>query len=229
MNKFMNLKNQMVITIEQDGSATSPRDWDNLGTFYTWDSGYYSPDNQGYSSGLEFLESILGEIVYKVHEKYNNTTDFMNEIIIRMDKKGYVLYPVSKYEHSNVSYSLGCSSGWDTGTVGVIFADKKEICREFNTKRITSKIREKVIGIFEGELEIYTQYVNGDVNGYIIESFEGEYIDSCWGFYDDCHDVKSMYEMVSDYWEIGELDDWQEYDESIINENFEIKTIVIPK
>ena len=225
----MNLKNQMVIRIEQDGNGESPRDWDNLGTFYTWDGGYYSPDKHEYKGGLDFFESILGEIVYKLHDKYNNTTDFMNEIIVRMDKKGYVLYSVSKYEHGLVRFSLGYSSGWDSSTIGVIFATKKEIYQEFNTKRITEKIREKVIENFKGELETYTQYTNGEVYGYIIENFSGELIDSCWGFYDACYDVKSMFEMVSGYYEIGNLSDWQEYDKSIIDENFNIKTIVIAK
>lgn len=229
MYKFMNLKKQMIVTIEQDNSSKSPREWDNLGTFYTWETGYYSPDKHEYTSGLEFLESILGEIVYKIHEKYNNTMDFMNEITERMDKKGYIFYPVSKYEHGLVRYNLGCSSGWDSATIGVIFADKKEIYKEFNTKRITEKIRKKVFETFKSELEIYTKYANGEVYGYIIEDFSGEYIDSCFGFYDDCYDVKTMYKMINFYFEIGEISDWQEYDKAIIDENFTIKTVVIAK
>ena len=49
----------------------------------------------------------------------------------------------------------------DTGTVGVIFAEKKKICEWFNAKKVTQKVRENVIQNFESELDTYTDYANG--------------------------------------------------------------------
>lgn len=34
-----------------------------------------------------------------------------------------------------------------------------------------------------GEIEVWRQYLQGDVYGYVVESPEGRVLDSCWGFY----------------------------------------------
>ena len=33
------------------------------------------------------------------------------------------------------------------------------------------------------EVEVYDQYIRGDVYGFIIEDLQGNNVDSCWGFY----------------------------------------------
>ena len=226
--KIMNLQKQLIVTIDEDEWFESPREWENLGTLYTWEDGYFSPDRQNFSDGLEFLGSIIGEeLIEKIHDKYNNSYDFFEDIKKRMDKLGYILYPVSKYDHSLVQYSVGVRNGWDSGTVGVIFAEKKKICEWFNVKKVTQKVRENVIQNFESELEVYTDYANGtgmDCVG--IEKFSGEYIESCGGYYkydhetiEQCFNLASQ--LVSD---LGDLSDWEEYDEDKINEKFLIET-----
>ena len=228
--KIMNLQKQLIVTIDEDEWFESPRvDWDNLGTLYTWDSGYCSPDQHNFSDGLEFLGSIIGEeLIEKIHDKYDNNSDFFEDITKRMDKLGYILYPVSKYEHGLVQYFLGVSSGWDTGTVGVIFAEKKKICEWFNIKKVTQKVREKVVQNFESELEIYTDYANGyGMYCVEIEEFSGEQVEVCGGYYKPDHETIEQcfnlaYELDSD---LGDLSDWELYDEDKIDNAFEIKTV----
>ena len=230
--KIMNLQKQLIVTIDEDEWFESPRDgWDNLGTFYTWEGDYYSPDKHNFNSGLEFLGSIIGEeLIEKIHDKYNNNYDFFEDISKRLDKLGYILYPISKYDHSNVRYFLGVSSGWDTGTVGVIFAEKKKICNWFNVKKVTQKVREKVFQNFESELDIYTDYANGTgMYSVEIEKFSGDQVESCGGYYEHKHEhetIKQCFnlasELVSD---LGDLSDWELYDEDKIDNAFEIKTV----
>ena len=232
MNKIMNLQKQLIVTIDEDEWYKSPRDgWDSLGTFYTWQEGYYSPDRQNFSDGLEFLGSIIGEeLIEKIHDKYNNDSDFFDDITKRLDKLGYILYPVSKYDHGLVEYFLGVSSGWDTGTVGVIFAEKKKICEWFNVKKVTQKVRENVIQNFESELDTYTDYANGTgMYSVEIEKFSGDQVESCGGYYEHKHEhetIKQCFnlasELVSD---LGDLSDWELYDEDKIDNAFEIKTV----
>ena len=229
MNKIMNLKKQLIVKIDEDEWYESPREWDNLGTLYTWGDGYYSPDKHNFSGGLEFLGNIIGEeLIEKIHDKYNNNSDFFEDISKRMDKLGYILYPVSKYDHSSVRYFLGVSSGWDTGTVGVIFAEKKKICEWFNTKKVTQKIREKVAQNFDSELDLYTDYANGyGIYCTEIEKFSGEQVEICGGYYKPDHDtIEQCFnlasELVSD---LGDLSDWELYDEDKIDNAFEIKTV----
>lgn len=222
---FMNLNTQELVKKVYDPYPDSPREWDNLGTLYTWEDRCYSPDKHNYPESLDFLSELLTEeTVYKVHDKYNNTHDFLEDIMKRLDKIGYILFPVYKYEHGLVRYGLGTSSGWDSGTVGVIFASKKKIYQEFKVKRITKEIRNKVVKLFEGELETYTDYANGEVYGYIVESFDGTEIDSCYGFYNFDMTIND----VNDYFGLSDFDNWKEYNQEEIDEKFYIynKTIV---
>lgn len=228
--KLMNLKEKLMIEIDYDEYSDSPREWDNLGTFYTWDDGYDSPDKNEFNNGIEFFEDMLGEkLVSRVHDNNSNTSDFMKEIIPHADKAGYILYPVGKYEHRQVNYSLGCSSGWDSGTVGVIFAKKEKIRHEYGIKNITKDIREKVEKNFAHEVWLYTQYANGEAYGFTVTDLLGNVIDSCSGFYDDMSDKKMALDITSEYADIGNLEDWEEYDEKEFNERFEIKTILVEK
>ena len=230
MNKIMNLQKQLIVTIDEDEWYESPRDgWDNLGTLYTWEGEYYSPDRQNFSDGLEFLGSIIGEeLIEKIHDKYNNDSDFFDDITKRLDKLGYILYPISKHDHSNVRYFLGISSGWDSGTVGVIFAEKKKICEWFNTKKVTQKVREKVAQNFESELELYTDYANGyGIYCVEIEKFSGEQVEICAGYYKPDHEtIDQCFSLASELdSDLGDLSDWELYDEDKIDNAFEIKTV----
>ena len=228
--KIMNLKKQLVVKIDEDEWFESPRDdWENLGTLYTWEDGYYSPDRQNFSDGLEFLGNIIGEeLIEKIHDKYNNDSDFFDDITKRLDKLGYILYPVSKYDHGLVEYFLGISSGWDTGAVGVIFAEKKKICEWFNVKKVTQKVREKVAQNFESELELYTDYANGyGMYSVEIEKFSGEQVEICAGYYKPDHETIEQcfylgYKLDSD---LGDLSDWKEFNQEEIDEKFLIETV----
>lgn len=52
-------------------------------------------------------------------------------------------------------------------------------------ERLTPERVEKIKEILRGEVEIYDQYLRGEVYGFIVEDDDGEHIDSCWGFYGD--------------------------------------------
>ena len=228
MEKYMNLQKQLVATVDYDDCDWSPREWGGLSTFYTWDSGYYSPDKHNFNSGLEFLGTIIGEeLIEKIHDKYDNNSDFFEDITKRLDKLGYILYPVSKYEHSGVQYFLGVSSGWDTGTVGVIFAEKKKICEWFNVKKVTQKVRKNVQEQFENEIDLYNKYVNGEVYYVSIENFKGENCDCLSGVYEDIYNTETMYKFINENLDVtvGELSDWEVYDDDKIDEKFLIETV----
>ena len=228
MNKYMNLQKQLIVTVEQDDCDWSPREWGGLSTFYTWERDLYSPDKHNYSDVLEFLGELLGEtLVDKIYNKYNDTGSFMDDITKRLDKLGYILYPVSKYEHSGVIYSIGVSSGWDSGVVGVIFAEKKKIYNYFNVKKLNKDIREKVLSQFENEIYLYNRYVNGDVYYISIENFKGEICDNLSGIYEDIYNTEAMYNFVNENLDefIGEISEWEEFNQDEINEKFLIETV----
>lgn len=96
-----------------------------------------------------------------------------------------VVLPVYMYDHSGITINTtGFSCSWDSGMVGIIYVSKKKIREEFNIKRISSKLIEKVKKIMVSEIEELDQFLTGDVYGYTLTNTEtGEEIDSCWGFY----------------------------------------------
>lgn len=223
--EIMNTKEKLVAKFGYDEIADSPRNWDNIGAFYTWENRYISPDKNEYGSMTEFIESIIGEnMVEKLKGKNTNITSLFEDICDKFDKKGYILYPVSRYEHGMVRYYIGDSEGWDTGVVGVIFAEKEKIYKEFGVKKISKKIREKVEKVFEDELKEYTDYANGDVYSITVEDFDGKELESCGGIYADLYSLETAVELVKNFITVKDedLDDWEIYDEDIFEDLREV-------
>lgn len=98
-------------------------------------------------------------------------------------RQRYWIFPVQAYIHSGVALSLGTqgqfSDPWDSGHIGFVFCAKSEWrYRTRETRRCVSARKAA-----ETHIEVWNQYLSGDVWGYVIETPEGEDVDSCWGFY----------------------------------------------
>ena len=88
------------------------------------------------------------------------------------------------YDHSGIRMSTtSFSCRWDSGQVGFIVLDRKQLLKTHGTKRISKKQKIQLIADLISEVKTYDQYLTGDVYGYIIEDEEGDHVDSCWGFY----------------------------------------------
>ncbi len=48
---------------------------------------------------------------------------------------------------------------------------------------IMKKMLDKVKSYLLAEVEVYDQYLRGEVFGFTLEDIEGNEIDSCWGFF----------------------------------------------
>ena len=93
----------------------------------------------------------------------------------------------------------GFSDRWDSGQVGYIYTDKKTIMEtggmlqneNGNCVKITDRNWKKAAYQWmEGEVEVYDQYLTGEVYGIITEEYDAytddwEEKDSCWGFFND--------------------------------------------
>lgn len=146
------------LNIVTDNCPESPRDGINLGTIY-YSSSHYT----------------LGDkCVSKDH-----INDLMND-------KNVVYLPVFAYIHSGILLNTsGFSCPWDSGMSGIIAVTKNEIRTQFNVKRITKSILDKVLTCLKGEVETYSKYLNGEVYGYEILNEKNEVVDSCFGFYSE--------------------------------------------
>jgi len=56
-------------------------------------------------------------------------------------------------------------------------------------ERITSKRKEWLYTNLQSEVDIYNQYLTGQVYGYKLLDKEGSEIESCWGFYGDYNEI----------------------------------------
>lgn len=158
-------KNNYAVCVYPDNDPSSPREWDNLGKLF-----------------------LKTRSVWRTE----CTEDDVREAVVKL--------PVYKYEHSGIALSTSNASypfndRWDSCLAGYIIATREDILKEFNAKRLTAKLKDKAVEILKNEVEIYSQYINGEVYGFKVfsgiddgvpdEEIEevGTEEDSCWGFY----------------------------------------------
>ena len=113
------------------------------------------------------------------HKKYK----FPNELNMTMEEckrlesnKDWLVLPVYMLDHSGVALSTEpFDDPWDSGRVGIIAVEKSEMSKYFLSEK-------QAIENLKSEVKTYSQYLNGEVYGYVIEGAEDEELDSCWNF-----------------------------------------------
>lgn len=160
------------IKLEHDDLDDSPRDWDNLGRMLCFHGRYDLGDKHDVTSddftGWKEVETYLKNKLYAV-----------------------VIAPLYLYDHSGLRIKIGSFHGllpqghaeFDSGQIGFIYITKDDLKKEFNKQRISKKLLAKAEKILESEVEVYDQYVSGDVYYFSIEDEEGNHIDSLGGLY----------------------------------------------
>jgi hypothetical protein len=85
------------------------------------------------------------------------------------------LKPLYLYDHSSLRISTTpFSCPWDSGPVGWAYITKEQAERE----RLPDPAK-----TIEGEVETYSQYLDGEVYGFSVDDEEGNFIDGSWGYY----------------------------------------------
>ena len=159
-----------LLKIRYDSDAESPRRWSNLGYFITVDSNYHSPDEN----------ATMEDIVKDTGNEADNQEHHMKLIKEEIEDTGekvLAIYPITKYEHSGVSYSLGTAHGFDNSNNGFYIITEKSQA-DIGTKK---KDFEKCIN---GELDVYNKWANGEAFAFTLFNKDGEMEDSCCGFFE---------------------------------------------
>jgi len=182
------------LEIRHDDDTESPRKWSNLGYFITQDRNYHSPDKN------ETLQRIIKETGQVADSQAEHIAMIKREIGTDTDEKVIAIYPIAKYEHSGVVYKLGTIHGFDYSNNGFyIITDKTQ--KEIGTPK---KSFEKVI---KDELDIYNKWANGEVYRFVLYDINGEFEDSCGGFYD----IEDIREHLPKEWEKEDLKEYLIY------------------
>lgn len=154
--------NGKIIKIVNDPCPESPREWDNFGKILYGEKSRY----------------ILGDETASIEE--------MEEI---HNSNKYISLSVYAYIHSGIALNTsGFSCPWDSGQCGIVCISKEKVRQIYNKKRISKKLYKQVEEILKSEIEIFSDYLNGEVYGFEICDKEGNCLDSCYGFYsiEDC-------------------------------------------
>lgn len=160
--------NGHTILIKYDNEEIeNPREWDNMGTMVCKHRRYNLGDKNNYRS-----------------ENYNSIQEL--EADIYKNENPVVCLPLYLFDHSGISMSTrGFNNAWDSGQVGFIFVSREKALKEYNTKRITKKIKEQIKDSLLAEVETYDLYLRCECYGYEIIDNQGNEIDSCGGFLGD--------------------------------------------
>lgn len=117
------------------------------------------------------------------------------------DKKGYFAIPVYAYIHSGLSLGLSrtgqFADRFDSGVFGVVTIKKSDIYEQYGCKRISAKLKERLVNYIKGEIEEYEAYANGDCYCYEILSGTSEE-DSMGGFLGDSG-LENLMEYAKDH------------------------------
>jgi hypothetical protein len=164
------------VEIHWDQEPESPRENDNLGTMVCFHNRYdlgdkhdWPMNREGYEAFMEFLQK--------------------NQKII-------ISLPLYLYDHSGLRMKVGSFQGllpqghaeFDTMLVGYIYFEKKKVIKEYGGWN--KETRAKSIKVLEAEVDIYDDYLSGNIYGYVVKDEDGQDLDSCWGFYGICNVIE---------------------------------------
>ena len=198
MKNYVNETEKVFVQVETDDWAENPRGWDNLWTILTWTSRYDSIDSNQFRDLEEFLLDNLTEKQLRNLYKGNpSTKEFFERIQKRFYDLGYLVEPISKFEHGQVVFSVGVSQGWDSGVVGLAIVNIEDIKKEYGTSVLSKGLKEKIHAILDDELNTYNLWANGEVYTISLMDFDGNVVDSLGGIYEN--EDKMIQEFV-DYW-----------------------------
>ena len=171
------LRNGRKLVIEHCDFAESPREWGNLTKCIFFGNYKHFGDNHSFDFNTEF----------------DNRQDFIErgEDIIKEEFDAVLVKAVHLYNHSGISisteYSGNYTCRWDSGTIGFIIITKEDLRNEYKWKNITQKrldsVWDNINSVMDSEIETLSDYIGGDVYQFEILDENGEFEDSCGGFY----------------------------------------------
>lgn len=191
MSTFTDYKTNVGILREDyDENALNPREYDEgiFTKFYTFLRRSTSPDKNPYRNFKEWLWDFLSSKQAKHIDSLfsNDSSEAVPALVESAFKRGYILLPVWKYEHSGVVYAASMSNpfcdDFDSCLAGVIYCSKQDVYNIYH-KKCSKSMVERLNKIMEGEVKVYSAYADGDVYCYCLLEEDGTEGEWCGGFY----------------------------------------------
>ena len=180
-----------------DQHATNPRECDNLGTILI------APSK---SHWIANRDSAVGTSIPFGNSPYEHWDNIRHEQLKLKKAEIAIAYPITKYEHGEISLQLGYKSGWERGVVGFVYVKKETLRKCYGVDRITKSIIERAKNCLQSELDMLTAWVNGECYGWQIKEYaldddgldweEVDTLDNCWGYFDKEQALDDMQNML---------------------------------
>ena len=179
-------KGKYEIKIYQDMHPEDPRDGHNMGKMFCFHTRYNLGDEH--------------EIKEERFKSWKQIREYLEELNYS------IIIPIYLYDHSGLRMQTRpFHSRWDSGQIGFICCRDEDIVNCFGTNKVTNEDRDKAEKALLKEVEIYDNYISGNVYGYkaikkvkvtvkktyedgsekIYDTEEEIDVGSCWGFYDE--------------------------------------------
>lgn len=152
--------------IQPDTDPQSPREWDNVGHIVSWCD--QAPGDE--YPQLKDIEAWKQEFVMLAA---NTEHELSIEDVDAYLEKHFIFVPVYAYIHSGIVLSTSpFSCPWDSGQIGYIYVAKEDY------EKHGIRDDEHATEILEGEIRTYSQYVAGEIIEFVVESKDGEILES---------------------------------------------------
>lgn len=164
---YENENDRYRLRIEQDEYPDNPREWHHLSTMVCWHRRYSLGDEHNYKTPDDFYFSLAEELVGDTDKVKEMSNEQIKTLVLT--SKELVIMPLYLYDHgglaistSNRTFSAIDSAGWDWGQVGWVYITMDRMREEFKGLS-DEELREQAEEIIESEVEIYNDYLSGNV------------------------------------------------------------------
>lgn len=168
---------ELTVRIDQDDQPDSPREWSCFGRM------------------------LCCHRRYNLGDKHKMSAEELQEYV-QNDDEVVLAIPLWLHDHSGLSMRAGPTNSfndhWDSGQVGWIIATEAAVKAEF--KKVNVKTLAKARKLLLSEVEVFNQYLEGDVWCYSITDAKGEHLDSCGGMYGLDYCKKEAQESAERLW-----------------------------
>jgi len=127
-----------------------------------------NPRQIGYNLGKMFCfprKHNLGDSHDLNIRDYRSWQDM--EVKLTKEYDAAVIIPLYLYDHSGITiatHTLGCQ--WDSSQVGYILATKSDVCKRFDSKYCTERVKSLTRTFLEIEVDEYDYYLNNEDDEY---------------------------------------------------------------
>ena len=190
--------NKVQAELIYDQHAANPRDCDNLGTILI------APNKAHWVASPD---SAVDTSIPFGKNPYEHWENLRREQLKLKKSEIAIVYPITKYEHGEISLQLGYKQGWDYTVSGFVYVTKETLRKCYGVDRITKSIIERAKNCLQAELDLLTSWLNGDCYGWQIKEYartddgldweEVDTLDSCWGYFDKEQALDDMQNMLN--------------------------------